>query len=62
MEGPGDVVADRVGAGAVLDQPQEQVVVAEQDVGAFVQERDVGHLLVGLAALAGSIAGSNAMV
>ncbi len=49
VEGPGDVVADRVRAGAVLDQAQEQVVVAEQDVGAFVQERHVGHLLVGLA-------------
>ena len=49
VQRPGDVVADRVRPGAVLHQPEKQVVIAEQDIGAFVQQRHVGHLLVGLA-------------
>ena len=33
--------------------PQEQVVTAEEDVGAFIEQRDVRHLLVCLAGVGG---------
>ena len=48
IQGPCDVIADVFGISFSLDGAQQEIVVAEQGIGAFVDHRRVGHFKVRL--------------